>query len=187
MVVEILTAILVLVTAIYSYLTYRMAQASEASVRAVRDQSEAMLRPYLDVVVYVRPHTTLLYLRISNSGRTAAENVRLSIDKDFFQFGNQNRPEANLRKKPAFTQNIDRFAPGERLVFGLAQGAVVFGNEGSSDVTPQQFSVSVHYGFADKRVQETHKVDLRPYFGSEGERDPLVEEIERLRQVIERK
>lgn len=54
MVIEILTAILVLVTTVYSYLTYRMAKASEASVQAVREQSEAMLRPYIDISAYVR-------------------------------------------------------------------------------------------------------------------------------------
>lgn len=38
MVIENLTAILAFITAIYAYLTYRMAKASEASVEAIRDQ-----------------------------------------------------------------------------------------------------------------------------------------------------
>ena len=37
MVIDYLTAILVFVTAIYAYLTHKMAKASEASVEAIRD------------------------------------------------------------------------------------------------------------------------------------------------------
>lgn len=178
MVIEILTAILVLVTTVYSYLTYRMAKASEASVQAVREQSEAMLRPYIDISAYVRPHTSLLYLRIMNSGRTAAVDVRLSMNKDFFQFGNKSRTDSNIKGKPAFTQPIDQLAPGEKLVFGLAQGPVIFGTDASSELTPQQFTISASYSFCNTRVSEEHHIDLRPYFGSEGDRDPVVEELE---------
>src|SRR5947208_11651912 len=102
MVIEYLTALLVFVTAIYAYLTHKMAKASDASVQAVRDQSEAMLRPYVTVSPFVRPHTPFLYLRVENSGRTGAENLRLTIDRDFFQFGETDRSEKNLRTMSAF-------------------------------------------------------------------------------------
>lgn len=54
MIIEYLTAILVFVTAIYAYLTHRMAKASEASVEAVRQQSEDMLRPYVSVSPFIK-------------------------------------------------------------------------------------------------------------------------------------
>lgn len=186
MVIEILTAILVLVTAIYAYLTYKMAKASEASVQAVRDQSEAMLRPYIEITPYVRPHTTLLYLRIENTGRTGAQNVTLSMDRDFYQFGDSSSPEHNLRTKAAFTQPIDSLGPGHKLVFALAQGFVIFGESGSPATTPQQFNITAAYVFGGKMVEETHRIDLRPYIGSEGERDPIVEELEKIRELIGR-
>ena len=65
MIIEYLTAILALITAIYAYLTHRMAKASEASVDAMRDQSEAMLRPYITASPFIRPHTPILYLRVN--------------------------------------------------------------------------------------------------------------------------
>lgn len=185
-VIDYLTAILVVVTAIYSYLTYKMARASEASVQAVREQSEAMLRPYVSVAPYVRPHTTILYLRIENTGRTAAENLRISMDKDFFQFGEANQPDHNLRTKPAFVDAIQSLPPGGKLVFALAQGFVIFAPGADENVVPQQFSVTTSYGFSGKQVTETHHVDLRPYIGSEDERDPVVEELEKLRKVAEK-
>jgi hypothetical protein len=94
-----------------------MAQASEASVEAIRAQSEAMLRPYINVEPFIRPHTPFLYMRIKNTGRTSAENLQLSLDRDFFQFGKTDRPEKNLRNLSAFTAPIDSFPPGTELIF----------------------------------------------------------------------
>ena len=73
-VIDYLTAILVFVTAIYAYLTHKMAKASEASVQTMQEQSEAMFRPYVTVSPFIRPHTTVLYLRIENTGKAAAES-----------------------------------------------------------------------------------------------------------------
>lgn len=187
MVIEYLTAILVFVTAIYAYLTLRMAKASEASVEAVREQSEAMLRPYITVAPFIRPHTTFLYLRVSNTGRTGAQNVRLTLDRDFFQFGEKNNPAKNLRTMTAFSAPIDGFPPGVELIFALAQGWVIFGGDGKPDVCPVQFNVTATYEFLGKRVEEVNRVDLRPYPSTEGERNPVVEELERIRQVMEKK
>lgn len=123
MVIEYLTGILAFITAIYAYLTYRMAKASEASVEAVRAQSEAMLRPYVTVAPFIRSHTPFVYLRVTNSGRTGAQNLRLTLDRDFFQWADNKQPDNNLRAKPAFTLPIDSFParrgaafrPGSRL------------------------------------------------------------------------
>ena len=50
MIIEVLTGILTLITGIYAYLTFRMAKASEESVKAVRQQSEDALRPYISIL-----------------------------------------------------------------------------------------------------------------------------------------
>ena len=86
MIMEILTAILVVVTGVYAYLTYKMSNMSERSVQMMKEQTEAMSRPYLIVQPIVRPHTPFLYLKIYNSGKTPALNVKLELDMDFYQF-----------------------------------------------------------------------------------------------------
>ena len=187
MIIEYLTAILAFITAIYAYLTYRMAKASEASVEAVRDQSEAMLRPYVTVAPFIRPHTPFLYLRVKNTGRMGAQNLRFTLDRDFFQFGEGNRADKNLRIMSAFTTPIDSFPPGAELIFALGQGWVLFGDNAQPDVSPTQFNVVATYEFLGKKIEELNHVDLRPDIGTEGERDPLVEELERIRKVIEEK
>jgi len=184
-IIEYLTGILVFVTAIYAYLTFRMVKASEASVEAVREQSEAMLRPYFTIGPFVRPHTPFLYLRIKNSGQTAARNLRLSMDRDFYQFGKSNQPHRNLRIATAFSTPIDSFPPGAELLFGLGQGWVLFGKDANEEVTPVQFTITATYEFGEKQTTEEKHIDLRPYIGTEGERDPLVEELERIRKIME--
>ncbi len=183
-IVDYLTAILCFITALYSYLTYRMVKASEASVQAMREQSESMLRPYVTVSPYVRPHTTLLYLRIENTGKSAAENLRLSMDKDFFQFGEAKRPDHNLRTKAAFIAPIQSFPPGAKLVFALGQGFVIFAPSADQDRVPQQFSITATYSMGAREFTEVNRIDLRPYIGSEDELEPIVEELERIRKVL---
>lgn len=178
--IECLTAILVIITAIYAYLTHRIAKASEESV-------EAMTRPYVTVAPYIRPHTPILYLRIENSGRTGAENLRLTIDRDFFQFGESDSAEKNLRTRSAFTAPIDTLAPGHQLNFALGQGWVIFGENARPEVAPPQFNVTAEYEYRGRKIIEVNRIDLRPYLGSEGERDPVVEELEQIRKAIEKK
>lgn len=187
MVLEYLTAILTFITAIYAYLTYRMSKSSEASVVAMREQSEAMLRPYITVATFIRPHTPFLYLRISNTGKMSATNLRLTIDRDFFQFGEKLSPEKNLRNLSAFTHSIDSFPPGTELNFALGPGWVIFGNEAEPDICPNQFNVTAKYEYSEKIITEVNRIDLRGYFGTEGERDPVVEELERIRKVLQTK
>lgn len=186
MVIEYLTAILVFITAIYAYLTHRMAKASEASVEAMRAQTEAMSRPYVTVVPFIRPHTPFLYLRVKNTGRMGAQNLRLSLDRDFYQFGEKERPEKNLRTMSAFSTPIDSFPPDADLIFALGQGWVIFGENAGPDICPTQFNITATYEFLGKEVTEVNRIDLRPYIGTEGERDPIVEELVRIREDMEK-
>jgi hypothetical protein len=186
MVIEYLTAILVFITAIYAYLTHRMAKSAEESVDAMNQQTMALSRPYVAIQPFIRPHTPILYLRIKNSGRTAAMNLELSIDRDFYQFGETNQNGKNLKNLSAFTVPIDSFPPEMELLFALGQGWVLFGEDGNTTAMPTQFAVTAKYAFSGIEVSETTHIDLRPYLGSEGERDPLVEEVEKVRKVLEK-
>ncbi len=187
MVIDYLTAILAFITAIYAYLTHRMAKASEASVEAMREQSEAISRPYVTVAPFIRPHTSFLYLRVKSTGRTGAQNLHLSLDRDFFQFGERHSADKNLRTVSAFSTPIDSLPPGVDLIFALGQGWVIFGENAGPDVCPTQFNVTATYSYFGKEVTEVSRIDLRPYIGTEGERDPVVEELERIREVMEKK
>lgn len=187
MTIEILTGILVIITAIYAYLTFRMAKASEESAQAVKQQSEDTLRPYIIVSPFIRPQALFLYLRVTNTGRTGAQNLLLTLDRDFFQWGEANKPDNNLRNRNAFSLPIDSFPPGAELLFALCQGTALFGEKANPAATPVQFNITATYEFFGKKVEEINRIDLRPYLRTEGEHDPVVEELERIRKVLEQK
>lgn len=187
MVMEYLTGILVLVTGIYACLTYKLVKSSAASVAAMEQQNWEASRAFIVISPFVRPHTSFLYLRVSNPGRSSALNLRLQIDKDFFQFAEVDKPDRNLRSKSAFNQTINAFHPGQELIFALAQGWNVFGDTPQSESCPAKFTVTAEYDCLGKRIAESSPIDLTAFMGSEGERDPVVEELERMRKAIEKK
>ena len=80
MVIEVLTGLLVVITGFYACVTYKM-------LTALQQQAEAVTRPYLTINVFSEPKDVFFYLRIANTGRTGASNVRLILDRDFYQFG----------------------------------------------------------------------------------------------------
>ena len=181
MVMEILTAILVVVTGIYAYLTHKMSNMSERSVQMMKEQTEAMSRPYLVIQPFVRPHTPFLYLKIYNSGKTPALKVKLELDKDFYQFDESDK---NLKEASIFSSTFDSFAPNQELFFALGQGWVIFGD--SKNALPEQFVVTATYSYMDKEVVEKSHIDLRSFAQSEGEKNPIVEELEKIRKAQEK-
>ena len=181
MIMEILTAFLLIVTAVYVFMTYKMSVMSERSVQIMKEQTEAMSRPYVVVQPLVRPNTSLMYLKIYNSGKTPALKVKLELDRDFFQFGESNK---NLKEFGIFSSRLDRFAPNQELFFGLGQGWDIFGDSKKS--LPKQFVVTATYSYMDKVVVEKSHIDLCPFEQSEGEANPIVEELKIIREALEK-
>ena len=69
-----LTLALVVITAIYAYLTFLILKANRAVVAGMQEQMEAMLRPYVTAEVNARPGSTLVQLVVKNAGKSAAES-----------------------------------------------------------------------------------------------------------------
>lgn len=110
MAMELLTALLVIITAVYVILTHHIAQANRASVAAIREQTSALNRPYLVVNAILQKDLTNLYLRIANLGRTAATNLHLSLDRDFYRAGRTDDPSMNLGNAAALKSPIRTFS-----------------------------------------------------------------------------
>ncbi len=176
-----LTLALVAITAWYAWITRQILKTNESMVQAVRDQQYAAMRPYVQVTTAVRPGTSFIYLQVENIGKTAAEALTLSIDKDFYQLGEQDE-QANLRKLAAFSQPIRSFAPGAKLRFLLGSGPSIFGGEIKR--CPQEFEVVAAYSTGQTRVTEICAIDLRPYLRTETSADPVTEELKNLRETL---
>ena len=179
-----LTFALVLITAFYAWATFRILRANEGVVGAMREQTEAQLRPYVVVWAGTRIGTTLLILEIQNTGKSPAADVRLGIDKAFHFNGEKNAQ--NLAALPAFTQPIEALAPGARLQFVLGVGHTLFSDGIDETVSPKVFSVHAEYGFAEKRYNEHHTIDLRPLLHTTAIHDPIADEIKSLRESLEK-
>jgi len=182
--IELLTAALVLITAVYAWLTYRIARSNERSTGIMAKQTALLTRPYVEVGVFLPAKIPMFYLRIRNTGRTAARNLRLAMDRDFFQYGESKG--RNLAALTAFREPIASFGPGSELIFALAEGVVLFAESSDPKVTPQEFNVTAAYDYEGGSAHETFHVDLKPYLYSTMEPSPLIEELERMRQAIER-
>lgn len=105
-----LTLALVVITGFYAWATLKILRANEAMVSTMRDQQNAAMRPYILVSTNLRMGTQLLYLSIKNVGKTAALNLKLSLDKSFYQLG-EKREERNIANSAAFSRTIDSLPP----------------------------------------------------------------------------
>ena len=181
--IEFLTAVLVAITAFYAWATFRILQANEKVVSIMREQSEALSRPYISISTFLVPKSSVVYLRIWNAGKIAAIKLRLELDRDFYKYGKA-QEQYNLAGLSAFQNIIDCFPPNAELVFALAQGFVIFGSNSDSNVTPPSFSIKATYSYSQKTVTETTSVDLKPYLNSQPEPAPLLDRLEAIEKAI---
>ena len=77
-----LTGVLVGITAIYAYLTHRMVKSSEASVALMKQQADAICRPYVSLSLVKQPNNPFILLRVENNGQTAARDMTLTLGPD---------------------------------------------------------------------------------------------------------
>ena len=161
--IEFLTAALVIITAVYAYLTHRISKANQQVVQVMREQSDALTRPYVTVAAVTEPGSPALYLRISNTGKTAAEKLRLNLDRDFYMWADKS---LNLAVQNIFRHEIASFAPGAVLTFGLIQGFKLFAEDADHKVTPLVFKVQATYRYLGNSVEEETIIDLQQFRGA---------------------
>jgi hypothetical protein len=174
--------ILVAITFVYAFITYRILVATRRATDLMHRQFEESLRPYIAVDVFVERGSHIFRLRIRNLGKSAAANLRLSLDRDFCQFGN---PEHNLRNTYAFRENVATFPPNFELIFDLDVSHQVLGKK-APEVTPTKFKVSWFYTFVDKHYEDSTEVDLETFLDSCANPEPLVDELRGISKSLEK-
>ncbi len=183
--IEFLTTILVIITAFYAWATFRILQANDKMVSITREQSEAIYRPYISISTFLVPKSSNLYLRIGNTGKTAAIKLRLEFDRNFYKYG-KSEERHNLAGLSAFQDVIDCFPPNAELIFALAQHFVIFGSNSDPNVTPPNFSIKASYSYSQRIVTEVTSIDLKPYLYSQPEPDPLLDRLEAIEKAIQK-
>lgn len=181
---EWLTLANTLLTAMFAGLTFFILRANRAAVGAMREQMADQNRPFVAMTVQVRMGTPVIQLLIRNVGRSPAQNLRLCLDRDFFQFGEKGEGR-NLAKQSAFSQPIDCLPPMSELLFDLGVGHQIFAGGVDQAVCPHTFTVVAEYEYGKIKYSEKTQVDLRPYLGTSVPHHPVVEELERVRKSID--
>lgn len=177
---EWLTLVLVIITGFYAWATLRILKANEASVVAMKDQMEAQQRPYVSIVVTVRPGTTLICLELLNTGKSAASNLRLRMSGDYLF--NAEEHGSNLAEAPAFNRPIASLAAGTRLVYLLGMGFNVLGR--SDARCPMVFSIHATYDFGARSYVEDNVVDLYPMVQATAVPDPSVDQMKEIAKEL---
>jgi hypothetical protein len=182
---EVLTGALVLITAFYAWATFKILRVNERVLDVMHEQTVAGTRPYVVVAPVLELDNPIFYLKISNAGRTAAKNLRLTLDKSFFKFGEKSS-DHDLANFTAFKQPIDSFPPGAEITFSLAQGFKVFGGNTENPDLPHTFSVTADYEFEGRQVREVNRIDLRPYFGANIPQDGYVRKLSEISDSLKK-
>lgn len=149
----------------------------------MREQSLATSRPYVVVAPFLELGNPMFYLRISNQGKTAATNLRLTIDKSFYKFG-EGSENRNLATFTVFNQPIDSFPPGAEITFTLALSFEVFKGNAENPKLPHTFSVTAEYEFESQKVKEANRVDLRPYLNADVPQDAYIRKLEEISKSL---
>ena len=184
MIIEALTAVLVLITGFYALITFRILCVNEKVVDVMREQALATSRPYVVVIPFLELDNPIFYIRITNTGKTAATNLRLTIDRSFQQFGNLGAAH-DLSTYVAFNQTINSFPPGAEIIFPLAEGTKVFSQGEEESELPRTFSIIAEYDFVNKHVAEINQIDRRPYLKAGIPQDAYVRKLESIRKSLE--
>lgn len=175
--------VLAAITALYCFFTQQILRKNAEIVSQMQLQHESFISPVISITIQLR-HKTVVCLRIRNEGRSAAQNLRLNLDRDFYQFAEISE-DHNLRHSHAFQHLIPSFASGEELFFMLCQGFNLEKSHGGKVVTPNEFTVSAHFEFSGKRIDQSHKIDLRAYLRVSHDRHELLDELEKIRKALE--
>jgi hypothetical protein len=185
MVIDYLTGALVIITAFYAWATFRILRANEKVVEVMHEQAEAVTRPYVSVAPVLEPDNPIFYLRITNTGKTTANKLKLTIDKSFHKFGEKSS-EADLASFAAFNNVIESFPPGAEIVFSLAQSFKLFGEESDKELLPQSFTITAEYSYGNKTVKENNIIDLKAYYGANIPQDAYVRKLKDISKAIEK-
>jgi len=185
-----LNILLVCITGMYAFLTYRILRANRQTIDEMQKQNESYIRPYILISAFVPSASIVFCLRIKNIGKSIASNVKLEISSDFYQFGG-NKESDNLKNFSCFVNQIRSIPPDSEINFELAQSFVIFGDKADPLKTPTTFVVTARYDWGNKYYTESTTIDLKPYLGSISPPDPMHEilrgikdELGKIQQVI---
>ncbi|WP_206452947.1 hypothetical protein [Aurantimonas marina] len=161
---NLIAILLLLVTGVYVFLTWKISQANTRLLEETQRAFKEDRAPYIVARVAIS-QSVLVSLRIENLGRSPAVNLTLSLDRDFYRFG-EYREDNNIRNFHAFQHEIPQFSPGEHFNFILSQGFNLENFRESLNLTPKILKLTAVYQFDGSQRVSRHVIDLNPYMNN---------------------
>ncbi|WP_440531807.1 hypothetical protein [Variovorax sp. YR566] len=160
--------------------TFLILRATRETLAANKEQMFAARRPYLDIAATPGTEQPILTLIIRNTGSSAAQRVRLTMDRDFLFNGEAGG--RNIRELPVFTGQTDSIAPHVEIKLLLGVGWSVFENPERS---PPRFSVTARYTFEGQEFTETSLIDLESFKGHSVAESPQLAALKKMTVAAE--
>lgn len=161
--------------------TFRILRATQDTLAASKEQMFAARRPYLDIAAVPGDEQPTLTLIVRNSGSSAAQHVRLTIDRDFHFNGDP--AGRNLRELPLFARQVQAVPAHAEIKLMLGVGWSVLRNPKHS---PPQFSITATYAFEGQNFSETSFIDLQAFEGHAVAKTPQLAALEKLVAATEK-
>lgn len=157
--IETLTAALVIITAIYAFLTWKIARSNDRMVKHLEHVYQESHRPIVLAYLTFR-QATVVRLTVKNFGASPAYELQLSMDRDFYQF-NQDQ---NVRSFELFSRPFSIFPPNYQVDLDLAQGFNFDKMDGDLNRTPSEFNVNLKYRSDSETYESDVPIDLKTFF-----------------------
>ena len=177
---EVLTGLLVAITGIYAFLTFRILEANKNVVTEMRRQSEELARPRISIFVHSLPSRPMFHLTVRNIGPSAATNLKLRLSKPF----HIEKENVELSTTAAFSKIIPNFAPGEKIDFQLGRTFTILARE-NEDLRPLTFTIDADYWFGARHYVETTHIDLSVQMMTSLITDAIVEQMDKINRHLE--
>lgn len=174
--------LLILITTIYVFLTYKI-------LKNIKKEREDRMRPYIHIREYLK-FSFIECLLIKNVGKTAAKNVSFQLDKDIYQYGDTQR---NIKDLSLFKEGVKFFPPEAEYHINLAQYQLFFkeDRDRNENVLPLIFKITSTYSYDiygfkknTKTVKEETIIDIKSTYKTNIPSNEIANEIKELRSEI---
>lgn len=174
----------VVVAGVYAGLTYLLARKNGEMVALMEAQHREFIAPHVVIAVGIK-HSIVTTIKVRNIGRSPARNVRLALNRDFYQFADYSA-QKNLRNWPIFQKALPSLGVGDEIFFLLCRGADVDSIVDGINITPATFSITVTSEFAGAETSTVYPVDLTLYRRTGQDRPEELAELEKIRKSLEK-
>lgn len=161
--------------------TFAILRATRKTLEEARREAERVRRPVVEVSAWPKGDQGVLMLSVRNIGANPAQNLHLTMDRDFF-FDAQQGPATNVRNYGIFRDRIDALAPRAEINLVLGAGFRIFEHP---DVCPLKFGITAAYSFEGVRYEEVTQIDMAPFGKHATVQDPALAETKKLIAAVQ--